>query len=54
MSFFRTDDSFVLYLTNGIKYIEMYFEKNSFLKDLQTSFFRYVIQLDFKEKYTLK
>jgi len=42
-----------MYLTNGIDFTSLYFQDLVFLNEIKTDFVKEIIQLNFKEKYTM-
>ena len=54
MGFFRVKGThYMFYLTNGNSYCEMFFQKNTFLKTMQSNFFKHVVQINFQDKYRI-
>lgn len=53
MFYLELEESNLLHLTNGAEYSQFYFKDHSFVQSIPRSFFRNVIQINFKEKYSM-
>ena len=53
MFYLELKDSNLLHLTNGAEYSQFYFKDHQFIKNIDETFFKEIIQLNFSEKYSL-